>query len=115
MSEDELRYRSVSLRAARASVQEAAWILGCGAEDVPELTRVRLLKPLGNPTANSRKYYSTKELMKLAEDQTFLSKMTNTLYRKWRDKNASRTENVKITAPHFVSEYEENSIAGPKR
>jgi hypothetical protein len=112
MSEDEFRFRSIRHFSARVSAQEAGWILGCGGEDVQALCRYRLLKPLGNPPPNGRKYFSTKELLRLSEDPTWLTKMTNALYKRWRDKNGSRTGDSKITQAPF---YEEAHSADSKR
>jgi hypothetical protein len=38
---------------------------------------LRLLKPLGNATANGIKFYSTAELLELAKDRAWLVKVMN--------------------------------------
>ena len=72
---------------ARLTVEEAAWLLGCQPHDVPVLVSSRLLKPLGNPPQNGIKYFSTREVMELVQDRSWLAKMTNTICQHWHGKN----------------------------
>jgi hypothetical protein len=92
MNDDEYRFFSIRRWPARLTVEEVAWFFRCRPEDVQALVRARLLKPLGNPAANGKKLYRTKEILELADDPSWLNKMTNALYKRWRDKNASRTD-----------------------
>jgi hypothetical protein len=48
----------------------------CG---LPILVAAHLLKPLGNPPANSVKYFATLELLEQVKDRTWLAKVTNAL------------------------------------
>jgi hypothetical protein len=48
---------------ARLTAEQAAWVLNCQPHDVPILVVARLLKPLGNPPANSVKFFATLELL----------------------------------------------------
>jgi hypothetical protein len=41
------------------------------------LVVVKLLKPLGNPPANSDKFFAMVELLKLVRDQAWLARVTN--------------------------------------
>ncbi|MES2697760.1 MAG: hypothetical protein V4773_30130 [Verrucomicrobiota bacterium] len=75
---------------ARLTVEQAAWVLGCQAHDMPVLIAAKLLKPLGTPAPNSIKYFSTAELLELAKDRSFLAKMTNTVSHHWQAKNARK-------------------------
>lgn len=90
MSDDEFRFFSLRRLPARLTVEEVAWFLRCRPEDVQALARSRLLKPLGNPPPNGKKVYRTKDILECADDTMWLTKMTNALYKRWRDKNASR-------------------------
>ncbi len=72
---------------ARLTVEQAAWLLNCQVHDVPTLVAARLLKPLGNPPPNGTKYFATAEILELADDQSFLSKMTNAIHQHWQKKN----------------------------
>jgi hypothetical protein len=72
---------------ARLTVEQVAWVLGCQPHDVPVLVSSRLLKPLGNPPANGVKHFSTRELLELVQDRSWLAKMTNTICQHWHKKN----------------------------
>jgi hypothetical protein len=90
MKEDQQRLLSLlgQLR-ARLTAEQAAWVLNCQPHDVPILVAARLLKPLGNPPANSVKYFATLELLEQIEDRTWLAKVTNALNQHWQKKNAA--------------------------
>lgn len=66
-------------------------MLNCQAHEVPVLVVARPLKPLGNPQANSVKYYATVEVLDLAKDHTWLAKVTNAVGQHWKQKNLLRT------------------------
>ncbi|HEY3853775.1 MAG TPA: hypothetical protein VGO67_05215 [Verrucomicrobiae bacterium] len=72
---------------ARLTVEQVAWVLGCQPHDIPVLVSCRLLKPLGNPSQNGVKYFSTIEVRDLTKDRSWLSKMTQTLSQHWHRKN----------------------------
>ena len=93
MSDDEFRFLSLRRFPARVTVDEAAWLLKCSADDVHALAREGLLKPLGKPPLTGKKFFHTKELLELSDNPTWLSRITNTIYRRWHIKNASRKTN----------------------
>jgi hypothetical protein len=62
-------------------------MLNCPPHDVPILVLGRLLKPLGNSSPNSVKYFATVEVLELAKDRAWLSKGTNTVGEHWKQKN----------------------------
>jgi hypothetical protein len=72
---------------ARLTAEQAAWVLNCQSHDVPVLVMARLLKPLGNPTPNSVKYFAAMEVLELAKDRTWLAKVTNAVGQHWKEKN----------------------------
>jgi hypothetical protein len=72
---------------ARLTAEQAAWVLNCQPHDVPVLVMARLLKPLGNPTPNSVKYFASMEVLELARDRTWLAKVTNAVSQHWKQKN----------------------------
>ena len=81
---------------ARLTVEQAAWVLNCQAHDVPVLVSGKLLKPLGNPPPNGIKFFATVDVLELAKDRSWLSRMTNTVNQHWQKKNArqkNRAEN----------------------
>ncbi len=90
MNEDAFRLLSVRRLPARLTGEQAAVILGFREHDVPVLLAARLLKPLGQPTANSVRFFATADLLELAKDRTWLARSTQTLYRHWQGKNARK-------------------------
>ena len=77
---------------ARLDTQQAAELLGFMEHDIAILTRIKLLKPLGNPSPNGQKYFSATELEALAEDREWLSKASRAVTEHWRSKNLSRAK-----------------------
>lgn len=75
---------------ARLTAAQAAWVLNCRPHDVPILVMGRLLKPLGNPTPNSVKYFAAMEVLELVKDRTWLAKVTNAVGQHWKEKNLHR-------------------------
>lgn len=73
---------------ARLTAEQAAWVLNCQSHDMPALVAARLLKPLGNPAANSVKFFATAELLESAQDRHWLARMSATIYQHWHAKNA---------------------------
>lgn len=72
---------------ARLTVEQVAWVINCQPHDVPVLLVARLLKPLGNPTPNSVKYFAAVEILELVKDPTWLAKITNAVSQHWQRKN----------------------------
>lgn len=70
---------------------QAAALIGYAEHDIPVLVSAGLLKPLGNPPANSVKHFATVQVMELAGEIAQLSKMRNVVYEHWRTKNANKT------------------------
>lgn len=75
---------------ARLLAEQVAVLLNCQPADVRILVAARLLKPLGNPPANSVKYFATLELQEQVKDRAWLAKVTNTLNQHWQNKNAAK-------------------------
>ena len=62
---------------SRLTAEQVAWVLNCQLHDVPVLVAARLLKPLGNPPANSVKFFAAAEVLEQAKERTWLARMTN--------------------------------------
>jgi hypothetical protein len=91
MKEDQQQFLSlVGLVPARLTVEQAAWMLGCQAHDVPILVSNRLLKPLGNPPPNGIKFFATADILELIKDRSWLAKITNTINQHWRRQNSRK-------------------------
>lgn len=57
---------------------------------MPALIHARLIKPLGNPSQNSTKYFATADLLEIAKDRTWLVKMTLAINQHWQRQNARK-------------------------
>jgi hypothetical protein len=91
MKEDQHRFLSLlGQLPVRLNAEQAAWVLGCQAHDIPALIHARLLRPLGNPAQNSTKYFATAELLEIAKDRAWLVKVTNTISQHWQHQNARK-------------------------
>jgi hypothetical protein len=96
MKEDQQRFLNLLGRLpARLTVEQTAWVLNCQPHDVPVLVSARLLKPLGNPQANSVKYFATADVLELTKDGTWLAKMTNAVSQHWKQKNHRKAVHVR--------------------
>lgn len=94
MREDQLQFlERLGRPPVRLTVEQTAWVLNCQAHDIPILVGARLLRPLGNPPANGIKYFSTEEVLELAQDRSWLAKITNTVCLYWQKKNARKRAN----------------------
>jgi len=51
------------------------------------LMRLRLLKPLGNPAQNGRKYFCTAEILELVQNREWLEKATRAVIRFQKERN----------------------------
>ena len=76
---------------ARLTAEQVAWVLNCQPHDVPMLVAARLLKPLGNPSAHSVKYFAASDVLEQMEDRTWLARVTNTINQYWQEKNRRKS------------------------
>jgi hypothetical protein len=72
----------------RLTAEQAGWVLNCQPHDIPALIHARMLKPLGNPSANGTKYFATADLLEIAKDRSWLVKMTTAINTHWQKQNA---------------------------
>ena len=78
MKDDQHRFLSLlGQLPARLTAEQAGWVLNCQPHDIPALIHARMLKPLGNPSANGTKYFATADLLEIAKDRGWLVKVTN--------------------------------------
>ncbi len=89
MNDEQRHFLSVLRRPPlRLTAEQAAWALNCAPHDIPVLIGARLLKPLGTPASNGTKFFATADVLKLAEDRSWLARVTNAVQNHWRGKNA---------------------------
>jgi hypothetical protein len=77
---------------ARLDAEQVATLLGFSAGDIPVLVSNRLLRPLGKPMPNARKYFSWHSVVERAHDETWLVKATQKVYDHWAGKNARKRQ-----------------------
>jgi hypothetical protein len=82
--------RLVGQPPARLTAEQVACLLNCQPHDVPILVAAKLVKPLGNPPANSVKFFATLELLEQVKDRAWLAKATNALNQHWQRKNREK-------------------------
>jgi len=95
MKEDQHRFLSLlGQLPLRLNAEQAGWVLNCQSHDIPALIHSRLLKPLGNPSANGTKYFATADLLETAKDRAWLVKMTTAINTHWQKQNAKKDSSV---------------------
>ena len=91
MREEQSRFLSLlGQLPARLTAEQAGWVLNCQTHDIPALVNARLLKPLGNPSQNSTKYFATADVLEMAKEKTWLVKVTNTISQHWQHQNTRK-------------------------
>jgi hypothetical protein len=75
---------------ARLDAIQTAQVLGFQEHDIPFLILHGLLRPLGKPMQNSRKYFAKVEILEFTYDLHWLGKATQIVSECWKKKNASR-------------------------
>jgi hypothetical protein len=112
MKEEQARFLSLlGQLPARLTAEQAGWLLNCQPHDIPALLNARLLKPLGNPSQNSTKYFSTADVLELTKDRSWLVKVSNTICQHWQHQNA-RKKNYSADLPQ--NSFSELSALGSR-
>lgn len=76
---------------ARLTAEHTAVLLNFAVSDIPILVRHRVLKPLGNPSQTSVRYFARVKVLELANDPDGLSKATAIVQTYHREKNLRRS------------------------
>jgi len=82
--------RADAPRTACVDAEGAAGFFGWPPYFMPLLARAGHLKPLGKPTQNSRKWYATVELERVAQDPAWLDKAIRIVDRLVREANGKQ-------------------------
>lgn len=80
---------------ARLSTGETAAVLGFREHDMATLVGARLLRPLGDPAANSPKHFASVAIIAHSQDAAWLSRATRVISEQWRRRNMSKKGGVK--------------------
>ena len=95
MKDDQHRFLSLlGQLPARLTAEQAGWVLNCQPHDIPALVNARLLKPLGNPSPNSTKYFATADVLEMTKDRGWLVKVSNTICQHWQKQNARKKDHA---------------------
>lgn len=96
MRDEQQQFMSLRQLPARLTAEQTAWVLNCALHDVPVLVAAKLLKPLGNPPQNGVKFFATKEVLELAQDQKWLHRVTIAICQHWQARNARKNDGVRL-------------------
>ncbi len=75
---------------ARVDYEGAAVLLNFEVLAIKALVEIGQLKPLGNPQGNEHKYFSTRMLLRLGDDEKWLNEATRALKKYWAERNGKR-------------------------
>ena len=75
---------------ARLTTEETAFLLRIEKQDIPWLVEAGILTPCGEPADTAQKWYSTVDVLTLADSPDRLSQMTQVISDRWAKKNARR-------------------------
>jgi hypothetical protein len=75
---------------ARVDYQGAAFLLNFEVVAIRALVELGYLKPLGNPKGMEHKYFASRTLLKLAEDEKWLHEASRAVSKYWAEKNGRR-------------------------
>ena len=100
MREDQQQFlRLLGRLPARLTAEQAGWVLNCQPHDIPALVAAKLLKPLGNPSPNTIKFFATADLLELMQDRNWLMRVTSTINLHWHNKNARKKNRLSDSPP----------------
>jgi hypothetical protein len=74
----------------RVDYHGAAYLLNFEVVAIRALVELGYLKPLGNPKGMEHKYFASRTLLKLAEDEKWLHEASRAVSRYWAEKNGHR-------------------------
>jgi hypothetical protein len=77
-------------RGKREAFSGLLTLQGFQTHEISILTGAGMLEPLGNPPANTPKYFSTESLAELRDNQKWLEKATDAISTYWRRKNGQK-------------------------
>ena len=81
-------FLNLSRLPARLNVAQTAACLGFAPYHIPVLVSRGFLKPLGHPKPNGEKLFARSKVLRVADDEKWLSLATDALSQWWRMKNS---------------------------
>ena len=89
-NEDKYTFLNLPRLPLRLSALQTGWYLGFKPHEVTILVGAGLLEPLGDPPANTPKYFSTESLTELRTNLKWFDKATDAISAYWRRKNGQK-------------------------
>ena len=87
-------FLNLSRLPARLTVAQTAACLGFAPYHIPVLVARGFLKPLGHPKQNGEKFFARSMVLRVADDEKWLSLATDALSQCWRMKNAKPKSSI---------------------
>ena len=94
MQQDMERFLNLRASPGRLTAEQAAWLLGFSAHEIPLLVNKGLLKPLGHPAHNGQKYFLAATLEDLRRDEKWFAKACDAVLEYWRCKNSRKGQDT---------------------
>jgi len=86
------RFLSLPIKPGLVQAVEAGWMLGFAPHGIRVLMTGGLIKPVGHPTQQSKKFFCIVQLEKLRLDTEWKGKAVDYVRRHWQDKNHKAEE-----------------------
>src|SRR5204863_3926123 len=103
MHQDTERFLNLKTPPGRLTAEQTAWFLGFSAHEIPVLIAKGLLKPLGHPAHNGRKFFLAATLGELRRDEKWFAKASDAVVEYWRYKNSRKArpalDNERLSRP----------------
>jgi hypothetical protein len=84
---------------ARVDYQGAAVLLNFEVVSLKALVELGHLKPTGNPKGTEHRYFCTKTILKLGDDEKWISEATRAVSKYWAGRNQNRKLRPREEAP----------------
>src|SRR5271169_5087834 len=99
MNPDKERFLNLKTHPERLTAEQAAWMLGFSAHEIPILIAKNLLKPLGHPAHNGPKHFLAATLEDLRRDEKWHGKAADAVMEYWRSKNSRKQSSTDHRQP----------------
>jgi hypothetical protein len=90
MKSEMQEFLNTASKPGRLTMEQAAWVLGFGEQEIPILIARGLLKPLGHPAHNGQKFFLAATLEDLRRDEKWFNKASDAVLEYWRNRNSRK-------------------------
>ncbi len=102
-SDDKYIFLALPVLPARLSALETGWYLGFQPHEISILANAGMLEPLGDPPANSAKFFAAASLAALRDNPKWLEKASTAIRTYWRRKNGQKRMHQQSSARPAVA------------